>query len=412
MKTILKFLLFLLLTSCVVEKKKEQPPLDVRVWKPTAEFYCTPNVTPGIELPFDFFVLINRTNLEFGRYDGLASMRTFVVHNDTHQPIGDLSKPFETGIIGTKWSSDGSKLYYQSRWEDPQNAMYEEALHDQVMDMDKYLLDLHEFNLNTGQNKNITEIDRVSNYNAGPMTWYPDLDKLVINAYVNNEMRLFLMNADGSDKHELASTGGFTYGYNSSPDGTKYAFNSDYKVYIGDVVTRKEIQVQTSCPFNFAPDWLPDSSGIIFVCGEHSTGDLYYADRNGNNIKLIGARKGYKGAIPFIEAFDFHEGGSDTYATAPDSQKLIFGAVNGNAIDLYINDLITGQTRNLTNSKDGAWNGHPQISTDGNFVIFTSMRTGIRDVYMINLNTLAETKITNLLPGCGSYYPKWRPNQR
>ena len=127
-----------------------------------------------------------------------------------------------------------------------------------------------------------------------------------------------------------------------------YLMNTD-----GTELTALTITAEGSCQ----PAWSPDGRQLVFTSPCRARGDFY----------------------------------EDAY---PDSSLFIM-----NADGTGVTQLTTGPEANF----DPAW------SPDGNRIAFTSLRDGYKQIYMLNLDSRIETRLTNTPPEIESSQPVWSP---
>ena len=237
-----------------------------------------------------------------------------------------------------------------------------------------------------------------------------------------------------------------------SPDGSQVVFFSEkdlfsIDLFVADVATgrvrRKLIETAADPHFdslqfiNSAGDW--DATGRRFVFG---------GIRKGKPVLVIldPATGRREREIPFE---DLGEITDPTFA--PDGQKVAFSAVVGGVTDLYIHDLRSGSSRRITNdafadlqpawSPDGRTiafvtdrfssrlegltvgnyrlgavdassgtiralpsfeegkNIDPEWSADGNSLFFISDRTGISNVYRLDVAAGSHSQVTDIVTG-------------
>lgn len=399
------------MTGCNGPEIVKQP----QFWYWTNYNLCDLNLNPNLgTLPENISMTLNRTNLSFGRYDDQTSMRPWMVYakDNSVERIGDgiIDIQHETSLEFAGTSADGSIAYIDKQWEDPQNGMIEQLLGAFRYLSSSYLTDVYSYDLKSKTFQNLTSSNRVSFFNTGIFNLPNSLNTIGFTSLIGSDSEAFTMNLDGSNKKPLSTVNpGFTYGATFSPDGTKFAFHSDYIVYIGDSSTGTIHAVNTPCSFNFLPTWSKDSQWVSFFCGDSNIGpDIYITDRNGLTVEKFASRNGYSGANPFIDTEDFH-GGSSDYTIWTD-HSLIYAAMNGSNVELFEVDINSRVSRQLTfSSSQGSHNYYPDISLDDHYVIYVSTETGVRQAKYLNLDTLESNQITNIVPGCGVFIPKWRP---
>lgn len=354
-----------------------------------------------LELPQDLVLNLNRYDLP--RYDAFNSFRPWIVTKDlqTMELGKELLDPTKLGQISiqvTAWESEG--LYLNWSWQEPQNAVYEEYVGHFNITPQTHRYDIYRFDPQIAEYTNLTHLQEVSFYNSVAIKWQ---DNLIFHALVGNQMKLFKMDQQGLNKQLFSNNSGYIYGFSVSPDGTKYAFHSNYQVYIGDFESQQEILVSTPCAFNFGPLWSPDSSKIAFYCGASSISpDIYISDSNGQNVRFLASRNGYNGTVPFISGYDHHGGGTDRIEWA-DSESIIYGAKIQNSVEL-MRIFLDGSKEQLTFSLSGDTNTNPAILKDQKWLLYNHNQ----NANLMNLETLEIQKITNLDANCNSRRGIWK----
>jgi len=199
-----------------------------------------------------------------------------------------------------------------------------------------------------------------------------------------------------------------------SPDGKYVAFISEKELfttdlYLADTETGKIIKKLSSTirndeidAFNYiesAGSWSPDNKKFAYVVFSKGRNKLIIIDvTKGKIINEV--------AIPGIKAFA-------NPSWSPDGEKIVFsGTLNGKS-DLFVYNLKTKETVNITN--DNYSYLHPSWSPDGEWIVFSTdenFEKGIRrpyvpysfDLGMINIKT-GEKRILNVFPGAGNLNP-------
>ena len=219
-----------------------------------------------------------------------------------------------------------------------------------------------------------------SAYREGEPCWMSN-GKL---AYLSNESgssQVWQMDADGSNRQQLTQYEGDIEGFSFSPDGKKLLFIAQVKT------------VQSTA--DKYPD-LPKSTGIIVndLMYKHwdewttTAPHPFVADFDGkgiSNVRDILEGEPYESPMkPF--------GGIEQLAWSPTSNQVAYTcrkktgmayAISTNS-DIYLYDLTTGQSTNITEGNLG-YDTNPQYSPDGRYIAWQSME---RDGYEADLNRL------------------------
>lgn len=196
-----------------------------------------------------------------------------------------------------------------------------------------------------------------------------------------------------------------------SPDERYLAFpakiGSQDALYILDV--RKK-QIVRRMAFGLdglaSPSWSPDGRQLVFVGMEGGQSDLYTIEASGKNLKAL-THDRYTDRDPVWSpdgtkiVFTTDRGAGTNFATLTfGPQQLAFYEVATGQIEIFPNQ--TGK------------NISPQWSGDGHKLAFISDRTGIANIFILDLDTQKTYQITNILTGVTNITPEgpaisWAP---
>ena len=181
---------------------------------------------------------------------------------------------------------------------------------------------------------------------------------------------VFAMDVDGANLVKIAGDpAGSEFDGAWSPDGESVVYrdstrgiNDDDEIFIAraDGTDRRNL---TNNPANdWGPDWSPDGSAIAFN-SDRDGGRLrgYLVDPDGSDLRRLDIDA-------WVEYPSF----------SPDGKRLVFTGHDGGDYEIYVADLATGASAQLTDSPgDDSW---PVWSPDGRFIAFTTERDDCRYV--------------------------------
>ena len=352
-----------------------------------------------------------RTNLPGGRHANVRTMRAAVVKTDgtgRRLVAEELAKEPDTWTQFAGWSPDGKSAIIGAGWQSPENAKWEEENKRFRMDEGKWKLDSCLLDLASGKVVNLTAVDRVSHYNGG-LFFLPDGNGLGFTPLIKGVSKPYLMDLDGHNKRDVSGKdAGFTYGYSASPDGKFICYHENYQIYVSHADGTNKKHIKTGNPFDFAPKWSPDGKWLLFVSGEHYNCHPHVVRADGTGLKKLADRGGYRGVIEFLDVPDFHGGSSDVPTWSVDGASIYSTAKVGKNVELFQTTL-DGKSTQLTKTADGSLHYHPQPSPDGKWLLYGSLRDGVRNIYAMNLSDRTEKLLTDLKPGSGAMWPHWQP---
>jgi Tol biopolymer transport system component len=351
-----------------------------------------------------------RNDIPGGQFFNWITSRACAVRADgtDRQKLADelTSKPNAwTQFAG--WSPDGRQAIVGSMWESPENAEWERKNKTFRM-TEGWLADICLMDFPAGEIRNLTAIDRVSDYNTG-LFFLPDGKGFGFTPLIGGVSKPFVMGPDGHGKRDVSGGGsGFSYGYGISPDGRKIAYHENYVVRISNVDGSDKITVDTGHPFNFAPQWSPDGEWLLFVSGEHYDCHPHIVRRDGSGSKKLADRGGYRGVVEKLKHPDFHSESSDIPVWSPDGHWVYFTAKADDAIEL-MRVSRDGKIERLTRSKPGIRHYHPSVSPNGKWILFGSDTDGTMQLYVAEADGSIPKAVTNVAKGNMAMHGHWRP---
>lgn len=190
-----------------------------------------------------------------------------------------------------------------------------------------------------------------------------DIDRLEGEIVFDDFEDLYVMRADGTDVRAVTRRPGPEFDGAWSPDGrwivyrdSRRGINQDDEIY----VTRSDGSGTRNLSRNPANDWGPDwsSDGTTIVFNSDRRGGImsgYLVAPDGSNLRPI--RSDVWVEYP---------------AFSPDGTRIAFMGQSGDAYDIFMAELATGETLQLTDAPGS--DGWPAWSPDGSMIAFASER--------------------------------------
>ena len=188
----------------------------------------------------------------------------------------------------------------------------------------------------------------------------------------------------------------FTTSISWSPDEKFIAFPAKMgprdALYVMDVRKRKVIRrIKVNLDGLGSPSWSPDGKKLIFVGLQGGQSDLYTIDVNGKNLTPL-TRDRYTDRDPVWSPNGKKVAFSTDRGSITNFRTLTFGQQQ-----LAIYDFETGKIEVLPDQYGKGIS--PQWSDDSSKLAFVSDRTGISNIYIMDLPTQKTYQITNILTG-------------
>jgi Tol biopolymer transport system component len=244
--------------------------------------------------------------------------------------------------------------------------------------------------------------DAFGDANDTDPNWSPDGSKIAFASgragnhtpTPEDETKIFVMNADGSDQVQLTFEADHQSSFQPSwsPDGTQLAFTSDregdWEIFTMNADGSEQTNItgpnQTLAYDDKNPDWSPDGTRIVFEGVREGAWEILAADPDGTDESNLTAEDD----PPWTNI--------NGYASyRPDGSKIVYmSQINDGSEDWDIWVMNTDGTGKENVLPDDEWSDvAPRWSPDGNQIIFYSNRSEFGfDVFTMDYPAVAQSQ--------------------
>jgi eukaryotic-like serine/threonine-protein kinase len=209
-----------------------------------------------------------------------------------------------------------------------------------------------------------------------------------------NGSGLFILSVDGKQVIPIPSQPGGDFEPAWSPGGNQIAFTSTRakfpQVFIFDLLTDVTTQLTDTTGGNRQPAWSPDGKRLAISSYRKGSFQIWMIDTSGGNPAAFSVQN--NGAA---YSADWSPDGKDIVYSQTNSLRLVSkNAVSPDSVEAILNPRLTGAS-------------NPDVSPDGNWILFDSNLGGKFQVYRISKNGSGVEPITPADET--AYQPVWKP---
>ncbi|MCX5779067.1 MAG: Tol-Pal system beta propeller repeat protein TolB [Elusimicrobia bacterium] len=240
---------------------------------------------------------------------------------------------------------------------------------------------------------NVRKLTGDSTINILPK-WSPDGTEILYTTYLYGNPDLFMYSVTGARRKPVSQSQGLNCAGIFSPDGAHIALTmsrgGNPHLYIinrdGSVVKKLTSGISN----NTSPCFAPNGREMVFISDRSGNPQLYIMSLDGGNVRRLTA-----------------DGFCDSPAWSPRGDRIAFTMRrgNGSTFDIYVYDLGTGQITRLT--QDERHNENPTWSPDGRFIVFSTTRSGRKELYLIAADGSGLRRLCEMAGSSAT--PSWGP---
>lgn len=222
--------------------------------------------------------------------------------------------------------------------------------------------------------------------------------KLLFVSNQDGDREIFITNLKGENLTQLTQNSSDDYDASWSPNGQHILFtsnrdNGNSEVYIMRTDGSQQVNLSKSAGYDGQARWSPDGNSIAFTSDRDGAIGLFImTPMTGNDIRKL--------------SFEHSKNvGFSQPVWSPNGKWIAYRKQNERAkADLWLVDVDKNKHRQLTNN-DKFDDDLPNWSPDSNKLIYQSRRNREYNIYLYNINSNKESKLTNL-PSADAR-PRW-----
>ncbi len=225
----------------------------------------------------------------------------------------------------------------------------------------------------------------ITNYHSLCTTprWSPDDQKLAFTSYAGGNPEIYIFSLLSNRRLPFPTFRGLNTTPAWSPDGKKIAFCSSMggnpEIYSINADGSGLEQLTFAPKVNISPVWNPKTGNeIAFVSDRSGTPQIYIMASDGTNLRRLIT----------------YGGDANAPSWSPNGLFMAYswGVVETGTYDVYVINIATGQIVQLTHGEGR--NTHPAWAPDGRHIVFTSTRTGHREIWSMLANGQDARQLT------------------
>jgi TolB protein len=221
---------------------------------------------------------------------------------------------------------------------------------------------------------------------------------------VDQDWRVYVMNADGSDEAALSEDGLDDTSPIWSPDGQKIALVSrrdgNREIYVMDVNTGDSVNVTRHPADDWTPAWSPDGSQLAFSSIRSGGWEIYTIDTN--------CFEAPETCVDTLVQITTDNNANISPVWSPDGTRFAYNSKANDNWDIFTMTVEGTDIRQVTSAVENDLS--PAWSPDGSMIAFESKRDGNVEIYLVDSNGATPPRNVTNLSFADDHGPTWSPD--
>lgn len=224
--------------------------------------------------------------------------------------------------------------------------------------------------------------------------WTPDGRTIAFTTFRDGAAHIYTVDVASRAIHPLVLMGDFATGAAYAQDGKRFTFSASLDdntdVYLSQADGSAGRRLTDARGIDISATWSPDARQICFISDRHGSPQLWLMNFDGENQR----RLTFKGNFNTEPAWSPK---GDLIAFSGRDEKRVF--------DIYTVAVATGEIKRLTTA--AGTNEKPTWSPSGRQILFTSTRSGKRQLWSMSADGSNQRQVTDEARGASD--PAWGP---
>jgi serine/threonine protein kinase len=176
------------------------------------------------------------------------------------------------------------------------------------------------------------------------------------------------------------------------------------QIYLSNIDSTALVQLTSMENGACQPSWSPDGSQLVFISPCSRRGDFFETVYRESSLHLMNVDGTGLKALTTVPGSDFDP------AWSPDGKRIAFTSVRDGNKQIYVLDVNTLAITQLTRASGDIEGSQPAWSPDGNLISYTVKRVGAYQVWVMNNTGQENVQLARSGQTLWDFLPVWSPD--